>query len=101
MMKDAERAVRTIKDLWRKETDQSKAPLGYRATSLEHGFSPDQLLMGKNLRTSLPQPTSKMDPEWPDLHTFRRKDEEGRRLQLPLRQKEFIFKKNNNLYWKL
>uniref|UniRef100_A0A3B3DJ66 Gypsy retrotransposon integrase-like protein 1 n=1 Tax=Oryzias melastigma TaxID=30732 RepID=A0A3B3DJ66_ORYME len=78
---EAERAVRTIKDLWRKETDQSKALLAYRATPLEHGFSPAQLLMGRNLRTSLPQPTSKMDPEWPDLHTFRRKDEEGRRLQ--------------------
>ncbi|XP_051785405.1 uncharacterized protein LOC127528732 [Erpetoichthys calabaricus] len=78
---EAERAVRTIKDLWKKDPDHSRALLAYRATPLEHGFSPAQLLMGRNLRTSLPQPTAKMDPQWPDLLAFRKKDEEGRRQQ--------------------
>ena len=48
-----------------------------------HQWSMDsqQLLMGRNLCTSLPQPSSKLDPNWPDLQAFRRKDEEGRRKQ--------------------
>lgn len=75
---EAERAVRTIKDLWKKDDDHSRALQAYRATPLEHGFSPAQLLMGRNLRTSLPQPTAKLDPKWPDLQAFREKDEEGR-----------------------
>lgn len=78
---EAERAVRTIKDLWKKDNDFNRALLVYRATPLEHGFLPAQLLMGRNLRTSLPQPTAKLDPKWPDLQAFRKKDEEGRREQ--------------------
>lgn len=77
----AERAVRTVKSLWKKDTDHVRALLAYRATPLEHGFSPAQLLMGRNLRTSLPQPSSKLDPNWPELQAFRRKDEEERRKQ--------------------
>uniref|UniRef100_A0A8C6SPN1 Gypsy retrotransposon integrase-like protein 1 n=1 Tax=Neogobius melanostomus TaxID=47308 RepID=A0A8C6SPN1_9GOBI len=75
---EAERAVRTIKDLWKKDNDFNRALLAYRATPLEHGFSPAQLLMGRNLRTALPQLTTKLEPNWPDLQTFRKKDEEGR-----------------------
>ncbi|KAK7930380.1 hypothetical protein WMY93_006775 [Mugilogobius chulae] len=62
-------------------TSSPRALLVYRATPLEHGFSPAQLLMGRNLRTSLPQTAAKLDPKWPDLQTFRKKDEEGRREQ--------------------
>uniref|UniRef100_A0AAQ5XBH2 Integrase catalytic domain-containing protein n=1 Tax=Amphiprion ocellaris TaxID=80972 RepID=A0AAQ5XBH2_AMPOC len=78
---EAERAVRTIKDLWKKDSDFNRALLVYRATPLEHGFSPAQLLMGKNLRISLPQSSAKLEPKWPDLQAFRKKDEEGRREQ--------------------
>ncbi|KAL0190869.1 hypothetical protein M9458_013567 [Cirrhinus mrigala] len=78
---EAERAVQTVKCLWKKDTDQTRALLAYRATLLEHGYSPAQLLMGRNLRTSLPQSSSQLTPQWPDLEAFRRKDEEGRRKQ--------------------
>ncbi|KAL0150323.1 hypothetical protein M9458_054431, partial [Cirrhinus mrigala] len=78
---EAERAVQTVKCLWKKDTDQTRALLAYRATPLEHGYSPAQLLMGRNLRTSLPQSSSQLTPQWPDLEAFRRKDEEGRRKQ--------------------
>lgn len=78
---EAERAVRTIKDLWKKDDDHSRALLAYRATPLEHGFSPAQLLMGRNLRTPLPQPTSKLEPKWPDLQSFCKLDEKGRQRQ--------------------
>lgn len=55
--------------------------MAYRAIPLEHGYSPAQLLMGRNLRTSLPQSSSQLTPKWPDLEAFRRKDEEGMRKQ--------------------
>lgn len=50
----AERCVETVKSLWRKEVDKSKALLAYRTTPLESGFRPDELLMGRRLRTDLP-----------------------------------------------
>ncbi|XP_072299916.1 uncharacterized protein [Eucyclogobius newberryi] len=83
---EAERAIRTIKDLWKKDSDYNRALLAYRATPLEHGFSPAQLLMGRNLRTTLPQHTTKLDPTWPDLQTFRKKDEERRPPQKVFRR---------------
>ncbi|KAL7883347.1 hypothetical protein SRHO_G00010050 [Serrasalmus rhombeus] len=75
---EAERAVRTLKGLWKKERDYSKALLVYRATPLEHGFSPSQLLMG---RRSLPQPPGNLSPVWPNLKEFRKKDEAVRERQ--------------------
>lgn len=78
---EAECAVQTIKSLWKKDTDQTRALLAYRATPLEQGYSPAQLLMGRHLRTSLPQSSGQLTPKWPDLEAFRREDEEGRRKQ--------------------
>lgn len=71
------RAVRTIKDLWKKDSDSNRALLAYRATLLEHGFSPAQLLMRRNLGTSLTQTAAKLVPTWPDLDAFWKRDEEG------------------------
>uniref|UniRef100_A0A3Q2WLY7 Integrase catalytic domain-containing protein n=1 Tax=Haplochromis burtoni TaxID=8153 RepID=A0A3Q2WLY7_HAPBU len=69
---EAERAVRTIKDLWKKDCDYTRALLAYRATPLEHGLSPAQLLMGRHLRTTLPQAVAKLVPKWPALQAFRK-----------------------------
>lgn len=78
---EAERAVRTIKDLWKKDSDDNRALLAYSATPLEHGFLPTQLLMDRNLHTSLAQPTVKLDPKWSDLKAFRMTYEEERQRQ--------------------
>lgn len=78
---EAERAVGTVKSLWKKGTDQSEALLAYRATPLEHGYSPAQLLMGRHLRTTVPQPEKSLVPRWPNLEEFKRADRQGRLKQ--------------------
>ena len=48
---EAERAVQTVKNLLRKSTDPYVALLLYRATPLQNGFAPSELLMGRKLKT--------------------------------------------------
>ncbi|KAM7291265.1 uncharacterized protein ISCGN_027838 [Ixodes scapularis] len=52
---EAERMVRTVKNLLRKAHDPCLALLNYRDTPGPSGFSPAQLLMGRRLRTRLPK----------------------------------------------
>ena len=47
----AERAVRTVKGLLNKSDDPYIAMLVYRSIPLENGYSPAELLMGRQLRT--------------------------------------------------
>ena len=52
---EVERAVQTVKRLWRKATDKQLALLDYRTTPLEGvNLSPTQLLMGRRPRNKLP-----------------------------------------------
>jgi predicted aspartyl protease len=52
---EAERAVQTVKRMWKKATDRYKALLDYRSTPLEGvGLSPAQLLLGRRPRNMLP-----------------------------------------------
>jgi hypothetical protein len=52
---EAERAVQTVKNLWRKNNDKHLALLDYRTTPLEGiNLSPAQLLMGRRPRNKLP-----------------------------------------------
>ena len=52
----AERAVWTIKGLFQQSTDPYLALLAYRSTPLPwYGFSPAQLLMGRNMQLTIPQ----------------------------------------------
>lgn len=50
--------------------------MAYRATPLVSGASPAQLLMGRNIRTTLPVSPSTLKPAWPNLNTFKRKENE-------------------------
>ncbi|XP_065180108.1 uncharacterized protein K02A2.6-like [Sycon ciliatum] len=69
-----ERSVRTIKELLRKSTDLPTALLAYRSTPLQCGFTPAQLLMGRQLRSTVPTPAAQLTPAWPDLDLVRRRE---------------------------
>jgi hypothetical protein len=60
---EAERAVKTVKSLWRKASDKCLALLDYRTTPLEGvNLSPAQLLMGRRPRNTLPTAKSLLIP---------------------------------------
>ena len=80
---EAERAVQTVKRLFDKCTDPRLALLAYRSTPLEQGYSPAQLLMSRNLRTTVPVHHCKLKPEVIASEGLNKKDSE-----LKQRQKE-------------
>ena len=62
---EAERAVRTEKNLLKKSDDPYLAMLAYRSTPLENGYSPAELLMGRRLRTMIPTIAKQLAPKLP------------------------------------
>ena len=73
---EAERAVRTVKSLWKKEKDPFLALLIYRATPLEIGYSPAELLMCRRLRTTLPMAQEQRVPKLPDPTVLSNKNDQ-------------------------
>ena len=75
----AERAVKTVKQLLYKaaEADQDLylSLLAYRVTPLSNGFSPAQLLMGRQLRSTLPQMPTLLEPATPNKALVRGREE--------------------------
>ncbi|KAF7216671.1 putative LOC107394635-like protein [Nothobranchius furzeri] len=71
---EAERVVRTVKQLLSKSPDPQRALLAYRATPLAHGLSPAQLLMGRQIRSTVPTTAQALKPAWPNLGAFRKRD---------------------------
>ncbi|XP_037515497.1 uncharacterized protein K02A2.6-like [Rhipicephalus sanguineus] len=78
---EAERMVRTVKDLFRKCKDPHLALLSYRDTPGVDGFSPAQLLMGRQLRTRVPKQNSQLHPNWPPRKDVVAKDVAYKRKQ--------------------
>ena len=61
--REVERAVQTIKNLWRKSSDKYRALLDYRTKPIpDIELSPAQLLMGRRLRNGLPMMDSLLQP---------------------------------------
>ncbi|XP_046396811.1 uncharacterized protein K02A2.6-like [Ischnura elegans] len=70
----AEAAVKTVKNILAKERDPWLGFLAYRASPMESGYSPAELLMGRKLRTTLPFHPTKLNPKWPSLTVLRDKN---------------------------
>jgi transposase InsO family protein/predicted aspartyl protease len=70
----AERAVATVKGILKKNKNLETGLLAYRSSPLEHGYSPAQLLYGRNIRNMMPMPSAALEPGWPDLEKFKRTD---------------------------
>ena len=80
----AERSVKTVKSLLDRASDPYMAVLSYRATPLPWcNLSPAELLMGRCLKTDIPQPKIAFRPEWPHLKGFRERTKSGRRSRSP------------------
>ena len=58
---EAERSVRTVKEIVKKSKDPYLALLTYRTTPLQNLLSPSELIMGRKLRTPLPMMPAKLD----------------------------------------
>lgn len=78
---EAERAVKTIKSLLKKSGDPYLALMAYRATPLEVGYSPSELLMGRKLRTTVPTALKQLSPRTPDYTDVRAKNQEVKERQ--------------------
>ncbi|XP_042072880.1 uncharacterized protein K02A2.6-like [Haplochromis burtoni] len=79
---EAERAVQTVKNLLKKAADPYLALLAYRATPLQSGYSPAELLMGRRLRTTLPMLPSQLEPTLPDNALLAQKEREKRMMDM-------------------
>ncbi|MCG8623106.1 MAG: hypothetical protein MJE68_14070, partial [Proteobacteria bacterium] len=74
----AERAVKTVKQLLKKNQDPYLAMLAYRSTPLENGYSPAELLMGRKIRTTLPMSKKQLQPNLPNVAKLRKKEKKIR-----------------------
>ncbi|KAL9955782.1 hypothetical protein ACROYT_G037161 [Oculina patagonica] len=79
---EVERAVQTVKKLWRKNDDKHLALLDYRTTPLpDIELSPAQLLMGRRLRNKLPMKESLLQPASNDQYKVSRYLEKTKEIQ--------------------
>jgi hypothetical protein len=76
-----ERAVKTVKNILKKEQDPTKALLAYRSTPLASGYSPAELLMGRKIKSTIPITLPHLTPQLPNQKLFIEKEEVYRSKQ--------------------
>ena len=75
---EAERAVRTVKNFLKKCDDPYLALLAYRSTPLYNGYSPAELLMGRQLRTISPILPEQLKPAIPNYSKVLQRETDSR-----------------------
>ena len=70
-----------IKNALKKEKDPAKALVSYKATPLENGYSPAQMLFGRKIRTTVPVFPDQLKPSWPGLQELREHEQESKIVQ--------------------
>ena len=78
---EAERAVKTVKNLLKKSKDPYIALLAYRETPLQNDYSPSELLMNRKLRTTLPVLPAVLKPSVTDYSHLSSKEEKMRETE--------------------
>ena len=73
--------MQTIKSLLKKEEDPTRALLSYRSTKQLNGYSPAELLFGRNIRTRIPVAESELSPRWQGVSKFREEEEVRKQIQ--------------------
>ena len=77
-----ERAVKTVKGLLKDSEDPYLSLLSYRSTPLPWcDRSPAELLMGRRIRSDLPQSTKTLVPQWPCLQEFKTRNQQFKSKQ--------------------
>ncbi|XP_064481432.1 uncharacterized protein K02A2.6-like [Ornithodoros turicata] len=77
----AEAAVKVIKQSITKTGDPYKSLLSYRTLPLKNGYSPAQLLMWRQLRTTVPADTQQLVPSLPNYNALRQFEQQYRQRQ--------------------
>ena len=77
----AEKTVNTVKSVLLKSSDPYLGLLSYRSTPLELSYSPAQLLMSSNFRTTVAVITGQLKTSVIDCQRFRDKDENNKKKQ--------------------
>lgn len=78
---EVERGVGTVKNLLTKEKDPAKGLLAYQSTPPACKFSPAQLLMGRQIRNSVPMFDTQLNPHWPDLGKLHARESQSKLKQ--------------------
>ena len=69
---EAERAVQTV----------NNALMSYRATPLENGYSPAEMLFGRKIRTTVSVSSDQLKPSWPDVEKIREHQQKSKLSQM-------------------
>ena len=93
---EAERAAQTVKTLLRKNEDPYLALLAYRNAPLANGYSPAQLPMGRQLRSTVPAHAYILKPSIPDALHLRAKES----IQRGYQKTTFDTRHSNFLLWR-